>query len=58
MSSAKALKNRTFLSRDLFLSKFEILATTDYEYLKISIFTALDMKFWMKEDNDLHTDHL
>ena len=27
-------------------------------YVKISRPTVLDMKFWMKEDDDLHTNHL
>ena len=35
-----------------------ILATADRKYLEVSSFTVLDMKFWMKEDDNLHSDHL
>ena len=30
----------------------------DMKYVHISSFAVLDVKFWMKEDDDQHTDHL
>ena len=38
--------------------RYETLAAANYEYVKISSFAMLDMKFWMNEDDDLHTNHI
>ena len=37
---------------------YKTLATAEYEFCKISSFTVLDLTSWLKEDDDLHTDHL
>ena len=35
----------------------ETLVIADYEYAKISRIAVMDVKLWVKEDLDLHTDH-
>ena len=36
----------------------ESLVIAGYEYVKISSIVVMDIKLWMKEDLDLHTNHL
>ena len=38
-------------------SRYETLAIADYEYAKISRTAVMDMKLWMKEDLNLHTNN-
>ena len=36
----------------------EIMISTDYEDMKISVFPWLDIELWLKEDDDLHINNL
>ena len=38
--------------------RYETLVIADYKYVKISRIDVMDVKLWMKEDVDLHTNHL
>ena len=38
--------------------RYETLVIAHYKYIKISRIAVMDIKLWMKEDLDLHTDHL
>ena len=38
--------------------RYETLVTADYEYVKISRIAVMDIKLWLKEDLDLHRNHL
>ena len=39
-------------------SRYETLVIADYEYVKIARHAVMDIKLWMKEYLDLHTNHL
>ena len=36
--------------------RYQTLVIADYDFVKISIFTVLGTKLWLKGDDDLHTD--
>ena len=38
--------------------RYETLVIADYEYVKIFRIPVMDIKLWMKEDPDLHTNRL
>ena len=38
--------------------RYETLVSVDYNCVKISRIAVVDIKLWMKEDLDLHTNHL
>ena len=37
--------------------RYETLVIDDHEYVKVSRITVMDIKLWMKENLDLHTNH-
>ena len=38
--------------------RYQMLVIADYEYVKIFRVAVMDIKLWMKEDLDLHANHL
>ena len=56
----KGLKNSNFSPKGPMTQnlRYENLVIGDYEYVKISRIAVVDIRLWMKQDLDLHTNHL